>query len=156
NGGGGVKIPLEGSPGLIFVQELDSARNVRFVEPAHELTKIGDGFFRLVGVVPDKSAISKSQGVVAIFRIAAPLISGPEGVIRLAGLGHPLVPIAAIAAGGVEIIEQNKLARQFARVGHHFVAVRLKSRVAIAFPYSAKILVVRPVLLDDVDNVLDG
>ena len=71
------------------------------------------------------------------------------------GVG-PLVAVGAHFAVAVEVVEQHELLGDGVVVGRDLAAEQAQARVAVALGDIAEDLVVGAVLLDDVDDVLDG
>ncbi len=65
------------------------------------------------------------------------------------------MPVGAVAAGGVEIVEQHELLGEKVLVGGDILTEHHQRWVAVAARHVAEDLVVGAVLLDDVDDVLD-
>src|SRR5262249_18272672 len=106
-------------------------------------------------VVPEETAGGVGHRVAAVVGVAAALVAGPEAVLGLVGLREPLVPIRAVAAGGVEIVQQDELFGHAVLVRRHLFAEHDERRVGVAFGDIAEHLVVRPVFLHYEDDVLD-
>ena len=64
--------------------------------------------------------------------------------------------VGAVAAGGIEIVQQHELARQAALIGDHVFRVGVERGLAVPLAQIAEHLIVGAILLDDVDDVLDG
>ena len=58
-----------------------------------------------------KPVFAYAIGIGAVERVAAADVAGPQRVARLARLRHPLVAVAGVAAGRVEVVEQHELGR---------------------------------------------
>jgi len=102
-----------------------------------------------------KPLLAEGHGVLAVFRIAAAAITWPVRVIGFAGLRDPLVPVGAIAAIGIEVVEQHEFTCQLALIGNDLVAEQVDGRISVTFLQIAEHLIVRAVLLDDVHHVFD-
>ena len=76
----------------------------------------------------------------------------PSLLIRLR---HPLMAIGGVPAGGIEIIQQHKLLGQAVLVRGNGFPEHGERWISVAFGNVAEHLVIRAVLFDDVDNVLE-
>ena len=65
------------------------------------------------------------------------------------------MPVGAVAAGGIEVVEQHELLGQPVLVRRHVFAEHHQRRIAVALLHVAQHLIVGAVLLDDEDHVLD-
>ena len=108
-------------------------------------------------VIPDESARCVRERVVAFVGIAARESS--EAFLQI--VGHeafvgPLVSVGAQHAVAVEIVEQDELLCEGVVVRRHVASKLAKAGIAVALWHITKDLVVRPVLLDDVHDMLEG
>jgi hypothetical protein len=95
------------------------------------------------------------QWIGTVERVAPPIPSRPHRVIRFVGLRDPLVPVAAVSTGSVEIIEEHKRIGQPVLVRGDVVAEHDERGVAISLFHVAEDLIVRAVLFHHVDHMLD-
>jgi hypothetical protein len=65
------------------------------------------------------------------------------------------VAVGTENAGAVKVVEQGKLARKAVMVGRDVLAENAQLRVAVALLHVAEHLIIGPVLLDDIDDVLE-
>src|SRR5690349_18556174 len=76
-----------------------------FIHVRNELTKNADCLLQPDCGVPDEPALRVSQGIGPIERVTAAAPSRPHAVSILVGLCHPLMPITAVTARGIEIVQ---------------------------------------------------
>ncbi|MCZ7640843.1 MAG: hypothetical protein M5U12_35175 [Verrucomicrobia bacterium] len=149
-------------PGAIAGQEI--RRAFAAVPPAdvrrHELAVIAEADAVLDRLVPEEARRRIGERVVLVLahavRVAArPAREGTLEVIGAEGAGAPLVAVGAEDAGAIGVVEDHELADELVLVRSDAFAKDAKARVAPALGQRAEDLVVGPVLLDDVDDVLD-
>ena len=113
------------------------------------------------GVVPDEPRGRPGEGVHTIFAFAArvaPRKRGADLAFAIAvgdGTVRPLMAVGALHTATEGVVEQYELARQFVLVRRHLGPEDAQAGVAVALRQVAQHLVIRPVLLDDVDDVLE-
>ena len=113
------------------------------------------------GVVPDEAARCVGQGVDLVRAHAVRVAPGPAGegsleVIGPEGCRRPLVAVGAQNAAAVGVVEKSELADELVLVGGDLLAEDAQGGIAVPRGDVAQDLVVGPVLLDDVDDVLEN
>jgi hypothetical protein len=78
-----------------------------------------------------------------------------DEIARVSAHG-PLVTVGADGGFRVKIVEQDEVTGQLMLVRRHFFREQTEVRVAVAFLHVAQDLIVRAVLLDDVEDIFDG
>src|SRR5262249_52640382 len=118
-------------------------------------------------LVPDEGILgvrSGRCGEVAALEVVAPAAVAVAVILRV-GLLHVGVgqragdPVPAVSRDfrvGVEVVERDELALQRALVRRRFLTEEVEAGIAVALAEAAKDLVEGPVLLDDVEDVLNG
>ena len=83
-------------------------------------------------------------------------LPGLLGVVAGDGRSGPDVPVAGDLAAVVEVVENAELPRQLVLVGRDVFAIHHQRRIAVGLADVAEELIVGAVLLDDVDDVVNG
>ena len=100
-------------------------------------------------------AQQRAFGIVSVF--VAAIADGPSlrDVVGNGGRGGPDVSVAGDIAAIVEIVQDPELAREFVLIRGDVSTVHGERRIAVRFRDVAEDLIVRPIFLDDVDDVVN-
>ena len=109
------------------------------------------------GVLPKEPLRRNGQAIGHIPRIAARRgAQRPLHVVADEAHHQPLVPFKTDCAAGVKIVDQDELLGQSVVVGRHVAAVDSELLLAISLGHVAENLVVRSVLFDEKEHMLDA
>ena len=111
------------------------------------------------GVIPEKARGRPGERIRAVFRfsagVAARISSGELPLDVFVGdraIG-PLMPVGALDARTISVIQENEFAGDLMLVGRKLLAKGAKLEIAVALFHVAQDLVVAAVLLDDVNHM---
>ncbi|MEJ7654537.1 MAG: hypothetical protein WKH64_15020 [Chloroflexia bacterium] len=108
-------------------------------------------------VLPEETRRRVGKRVAAVERVGAD--ESAESlfeVVRDVRLRRPLVAVCGESAAHVRVVEERELPRELVVVRRDLAAEHRKARVALAAWLVPEKLIVRAVLLDDVEDVLDS
>ena len=138
---------------------LDLERAVRLADPPAVLAVAAIGQPRPRTGVPEiaRGGVRQVAVVVVVNPGPARVRQGPVAgdVVGVVRHRRPGVAVGRDVAVAIEVVEQHELLGQLVMVGRDVAAEHHQRRVAVAARHVAEDLVVGPILLDDVEHVLD-
>ena len=138
---------------------VDLERSVRLADPTPVLAIAAIGKARPRTGIPEiaRGRVRKVSFVIVVDpgppRVGqCPVAGDVVGVVRHR---RPRVAVGRDVAVAVEVVEEDELLGQLVVVGRHLAPEHHQRRVAVAPGHVAEDLVVRAILLDDVEHMLD-
>src|SRR5437762_13869979 len=102
-----------------------------------------------------KPLLELGNRIRPVERVAAPHVSRPEGISCFVCLSHPLVSVAAVSTGGIEVVEKDELAGEAMMIRCDILPEHHERGIPVSLWHIAENLIVGSVFLDDVHDVPD-